>query len=194
MEVSVADMSDECGFEVRCRDIRPGFDDAVGEAGDRDAGVSRPAAAAGSHRKCRVIRIVARLPQRRSCLRGERARERESAILRRDLSDGLGLLADVALAKTVELEEQRREHRVGQLREVVHRVHLHVVEKLDPRDRNPELDRGDDGADGVLNVLEVTCRCRQCLRTSVQPQRQLGDDPERAFRSDEQLGQVVAGR
>ena len=87
VEVAVADVADECGFEVRRRDVALGFDDAVGEAGDRDAGVGRPAAAAGTHRERRVIRVVTRLPQRGARFRRERAREAAPAILGRDLSD-----------------------------------------------------------------------------------------------------------
>ncbi len=135
---------------------------------------------------------MARLPQLGTRFRCERPCEREPAVLGRDLADCLGLLADVPLTQPVELEKQRREHRVRQLREPVHRIYLHIVQQLDPRDGDPELDRGDDGADGVLDTLEVTGRGGNRFRTAMQPQRQLGDHAERAFRPDEQLRQVVA--
>jgi len=66
------------------------------------------------------------------------------------------VLADVAVAQAVELEEQRREHRIRQLREAVDRLDQHFVQELDARDRDPELDRRDHRADGAFDVVEIT--------------------------------------
>ncbi len=187
-------MSDQCGFEMRRRDVRPGFDDTVGETGDRDAGVRRPAAASGPHREGGVIRIVTRLPQRSPGLGGEGARKCQPAVFSGDVAHRFGLLGDVSVAQPVKLEEQGREHRVGHLGELVHRIDLDLVQQLDPRNRDPELDRGDDGTDGLLDRFEVASRRGNRLGTAMQSQRQFGNHTERAFRSNEQLGQVVAGR
>ena len=110
------------------------------------------ARAPGPQRQRRVQRVVARPPQPLAILeprrplesRGRRARPRAPAPSAR-------LIGDVALAVAVKLEEQRRRHRVARLRVPVDRVHLHLVEQLDPRDRNAELDRRDDGVDGALH-------------------------------------------
>ena len=47
---------------------------------------------------------------------------------------------------------------------------------------------------GAVDRRKGADRRRDRLRDAVEPQRDLGDDAERAFRADEQPRQVVAGR
>ena len=104
------------------------------------------------------------------------------------------VLGHRCLAGAVELEEQRRLHRIRQARVAVHRVDLHLVEQLDARHRDAELDRRDDRPHGAFHRLERADRRRDRFGQAVQAQRDLGDDAQRAFRADEQARQVVARR
>ena len=115
-------------------------------------------------------------------------------MVRGDLRDRFGLFGHIPIAQAVKLEEECRQWRVAEMRETIDRIHLHFIEQFDPRHRNPELDRRDYRADGTLDAVELAGRRGKCLRTSVKPDRQLGDHTERSLRADKQLGQVVAGR
>ena len=106
----------------------------------------------------------------------------------------VGLVGDVPRAVAVKLEEERRRHRITGLGIAVHRVHLRVVEQLDPRDGNADLDRRDDGFDGAAYRLERADRRRHRLGQRMQPHGDVGDHPQRPFRADEQPRQVIAGR
>ena len=104
------------------------------------------------------------------------------------------LIGDVASAVAVEFEEQRRRDRITGLRIAVDGVELDLVEQLDPGDRDAELNRRDDRFHRTLDRVERAHRRGDRFRQGMQPQRHLGDHAERAFRSDEQPRQVVAGR
>ena len=67
-----------------------------------------------------------------------------------------------------------------------------LVEQLDPRDGNPELDRGDDGLHRTFQRVERTDAAGDRLGQPVHAERDLSDDAERALRSDEEARQVVA--
>ena len=56
-----------------------------------------------------------------------------------------------------------------------------------------DLDRQDHRVDRAFDRRERADRGRDRLGNAVEPQRHLGNDAERAFRSDKQPGQVVAG-
>ena len=58
----------------------------------------------------------------------------------------------------------------------------------------PELHRLDHRVDRSLDRLERTGRRRDHLRDAEEPERHLGDHPERPLAADEEPGQVVAGR
>ena len=73
------------------------------------------------------------------------------------------------------------------------RIHRHLVEKLDPRDGNAALHRGDHRLHRAAYRLERADGRGDRLGDGLQPHRDLGDHAERALRADEELGQVVAG-
>ena len=75
----------------------------------------------------------------------------------------------------------------------VDRAHHRRVEQLAAGDRHAGLDDGDRGGDRVGGARERADGGRDRLGDRPQPQRQLGDDPERALGADEQVGEVVAG-
>jgi hypothetical protein len=75
----------------------------------------------------------------------------------------------------------------------VHRVHLHFVEQLDPRHRNTELNRGDDGLHGALDGVERADRGGYGFRQRMETQGDLGQHAERPFGSDEEAREIVAG-
>ena len=81
----------------------------------------------------------------------------------------------------------------SELRVDVAGLHLQLVEKLDPGDRDAALDGEDHRVAGRLDARERADAAGDRLRDAVQPERQLGDDAERALRADQQPGQVVAG-
>ena len=111
-------------------------------------------------------RVVARLPEAFAILEARRPLKRVAAAFGGDRLHGFRLLGDVALAVAVELEEERRRHRVAGLRVAVDRVELHFVEQLDPRDRHAELNRRDHRLDRALDRVERAHRGRHRLGTA----------------------------
>jgi hypothetical protein len=93
----------------------------------------------------------------------------------------------------VELDQEQRGLRQGQLRVAVAGRDLHLVEELDARDRDAGLNRQDGGVAGRLDRGERADARRDRLGDAVQAQRDLGDDPEGALRADEEPGEIVAG-
>src|SRR3546814_1560359 len=89
------------------------------------------------HRQVGEVGVVARLPQLRTVLLPSRPFEICAAVVARDLANQLGLLAGARLG-AVELEEQRRLHRIVELGVVIDRLHLQLVEQLDAGDRRTE--------------------------------------------------------
>ena len=135
-----------------------------------------------------------RLPQPLAILEARGPLEAAAAVLGGERLHRLGLIGDVPRAVAVELEEQRRRDRIAGLRVAVDRVDLHLVEQLDARDRDAELNRRDHRFDRALDRVERADRRRHRFGQRMQPQRDLGDHAERALRSDEEPRQVVAGR
>jgi hypothetical protein len=151
-------------------------------------------ARAGPQRDRREERVVPRLPQSSAVLRRHRPLELLRAVLAGDLLHGARVLFDAFPARAVDLEEQRRLQRIAGLRIAVDGIELDLVERLDPGDRDAELNRGDDGLHGAGHAREGTHGGRDRLRKPVQAHAHFGDHAERALRPDEQPRQVVAGR
>ncbi len=61
------------------------------------------------------------------------------------------------------------------------------------RDRDSDLHRHDHRVDGRLEIRKLAYRRADRFRYSIKPQLDLGDDAERAFRTDEEPGEIVAG-
>ena len=109
----------------------------------------------------------------------------------RELLDVAGVLLDAG-GRAMELEEERGRLGVRELLVRVDRAHHRGVQQLAARDRHARLDDGDRGADRVLGGREGADGGGDRLGDRPQPQRELGDDPERPLRADEQVGEVVA--
>jgi hypothetical protein len=139
------------------------------------------------------MHVVTRLPQLLAVFQPRRPLKGVPAPLHRDRFDRGGLFGNISIAVAVELEEERRRGGIRRLRVLVDRVHQDVVEQLDARHRDAELDRGDHGIDRPSDRLEGADRGRDRFRHRMKPQRDLGDEAERAFGSDEQPRQIVPG-
>ena len=63
MEISIADVPEECGYHVRCLQQCFRFGDALRQLGNRDAYVCDVSDRAGPEVARGVVTIVARLPQ-----------------------------------------------------------------------------------------------------------------------------------
>ena len=135
---------------------------------------------------------MAGAPQPRAVLGLRGPCEVAAAVLARELLDVARVLLD-ARGRAVELEEQRRRLRVPEPVVRVDGAHHRRVEQLAAGDRHARLDDRDRRADRVLGGRERADGGGDRLGDRPQPQRQLGDDPERPLRSDEQVGEVVAG-
>jgi hypothetical protein len=77
--------------------------------------------------------------------------EAATAVVAGQRLDGAGLILHVRGAVAVELEKQRRRNLVRRLRVAVRCVHLNIVQQLDPRHRNAELDGRDHRRDRALD-------------------------------------------
>ncbi len=135
---------------------------------------------------------MARRPQRSAFFVPGCPFEFATAVFRGDRLHHFRLFLDAGIG-AVELDEQRVLDRIIQLGELVHRIHLYVVEQFDARDRDAELDRLDDGIDRAFDRIERTHRSRHGFGSAVEAQCDFGDDAERAFGADEQSRQVIAG-
>src|SRR5262245_4477001 len=136
---------------------------------------------------------MACLPQLAAILRTSCPLERAATKLRRNLAEALRLLGHAGVA-TVEFEKQHRRLRQRELRIGVARPDLQRIEQLDASDRNAGLDGEDGGFAAGLDAREWADTSRNRLGDAGQPQRQLSDDSERAFRADDQPREVIAGR
>ena len=149
--------------------------------------------APGARCECCVVRVVPRAPERVALLGARRPREPRSPVPAGDLRDRLRLLLRPRL-RAVELDEEHRHLREIGARVAVAGSHLDLVEELDPGHRDAELDRLDHRVDGSLDRLERAGRGRDHLRDAEEPERHLGDHPERPLAADEEPRQVVARR
>ena len=134
------------------------------------------------------------LPQPLAILEPCRPFEPAAAALDGERLHGFGLLLHVAVAVAVEFEEQRRRHAVAGVRVTVHRVHLVLVEQLDSRHGNAQLNGGDDRLARPTDRLERADGGRHRLRQRVQAHGDVRHDAQRALGTDEQAREIVAGR
>ena len=72
------------------------------------------------------------------------------------------------------------------------RVHLHIVEQFDPRDRNAGLHGDDDRVHRAGQVWKLANARGNCLRNTIQSQLNFRNDAQRAFGADKQPGEVIA--
>ena len=86
----------------------------------------------------------------------------------------------------VKFQEQHRRFRQRELRIGIAGLHLQRVEQLDPRHRNAGLDGRGSSRCTPPRPTETDTRRRRSPPECRQPQRQFGDDAERAFRADDQ--------
>ena len=143
----------------------------------------------------REVRVVPGSPQLRPILGPGDPREVRAAPFGRERLHRLGVLDDLALRVTVKLEEERRQRLIRRASSVaIDGIHLHFVQQFDARHRHAELDRGDDGLHRIGDGGESADRRGHGFRQRLQAQRDLGDDAERAFGTDEETGEVVARR
>jgi len=91
----------------------------------------------------------------------------------------------------VELEEHGWRRRVIQRGVAVDRVDRRTVEQFGACNGNPLLYDLDNGAHGRGDRFERADRDRGRGGNGMQPDGQLRDDPQRALRADEEMGQVV---
>src|SRR3954451_23753565 len=93
----------------------------------------------------------------------------------------------------MKFKEKKWRFRQGQLRISVAGFDLQFVEQLDARDGNAGLDRRDGGIACRLDRGERADSPRNRFRNAMQLYRDLGDDAERSFRTDEQPREVITG-
>ena len=136
---------------------------------------------------------MARLPQPVPFLGVLGEAEAVPAAIRGDLGKLRRLQRD-GLLRAVEFEKERRLLGVGQAGIAVAGAHLHLVEQFDAGDGNAHLDGHDHRVAGRLHRRECADPAADLFRNPLETQRHRGDHAERAFRSDEEPRQVVAGR
>jgi hypothetical protein len=145
----------------------------------------------GSQGERRKRRVVARLPEPGAILRPRGPFERPAAEVACDLAEPLRLLCHAGFG-AVEFEEQHRRLAERQFRIEVDRPYLERVEQLNPRNRDARLNRQDGGIAAGLDRRERADAAGDRLRDAAEPERQLGDDAERALGAYHQAGQVIA--
>jgi len=148
--------------------------------------------AAGTACLRRPVEIVARLPELVALFGVGGPGEAGAAMVLDDFLDELRLFGNPSLG-AMELEEERRRRGQRQFGIGVDIGDGDLVDEFDTRDRDAILDRGDDGLDRAAHAAEGADRRGDMFRDRMQLHRQLGDDAQRAFRPDEEVGEVVAG-
>ena len=86
----------------------------------------------------------------------------------------------------MEFHEQSGSYRVVGIRVTVNGVHLDLIEQLDARYRDAELDGLDHRVDRTFQRIEGTDRGRDAIQSAVQPDRSFRDDAQSPFGADEQ--------
>ena len=170
-----------------------GRGDAFRQARDRHAHIGGQCLRAGPQAARRPIGVVPCLPQARAVLGLGRPFERTAGEIARDLAETLGLLGDTR-GGAMELDEQHRHFRQRQLGVEIGGFDLQLVEQFDARHRDAGLDGDDRRVAGRLDRGERAHAGRDRLGNAGELERELGDDAKRAFRADDQPGQIVARR
>jgi hypothetical protein len=168
VEVAVADVTNERGDQVRRLQIAPRLEHALGQPRDRNADVGDPRAAAGTKRHRCIERVVPCLPQTRAIFGRGRPLESRTAVLGGDLLHSRRMLLGCHLARAVKFEEQRRLQRVGEARKAIHCLDLQLVEQLDPRHGDAQLNGGDDRLDRAFHRVECAHGSRDRFGQPVQ--------------------------
>src|ERR1700722_15243352 len=106
VKIAVADMADDRRDERALLDVVECLLDAIGEAGDRHAGVGGEWPRAGSQRQLRPIGVVTRLPELAAVLGLGGGSERAPAVARRDVAETARLFGN-ALLGAVELDQEQ---------------------------------------------------------------------------------------
>ena len=192
MEIAVADMADDRREQPARRGVAliSPTHSASREIGTHTSDDKRLSARAQPLR--RPIGVVPRLPQPGAVLGARRPIERPAAELFGDLAEALRLLGDAGFG-AVKLQKQHRRFRQREFRIEIAGAHLQRIEQFDARHRDAGLDGEDGGVARRLDRGERADARRDRLGNAGEPQRQFGDDAERAFRADHQPRQVVAG-
>ena len=94
----------------------------------------------------------------------------------------------------MELEEERISFAQRQLAVGIDGANGRRIDELAASHRHAELDDLDDRIDRRFGILETDDGRRNGLGLRVKPDRHLGDHAERAFGTDEEPRQIVAGR
>ena len=193
MEVAVADMAGERRDQGRSGQVLLGLDDAFGELGDRHADVGRPqlqpgrsalAAQAASWRACHSL-------LRSSCLAVQRKSPPPNSWA---ISPNRSACSCDARLGAVELQEQGRRDGVGRRPEYRLMASSWTSSSSSMRAIGmPDWMVGITVSTAPSMVVEGDHRRADRLGDAVEPQRDLGDDAQRALGTDEQAGQVVAG-
>src|SRR5215211_9069949 len=150
MEIAVPHMPDDWSYQAHFVDIAPGLDYALGQPRDRYADVGRKPFGALAPVDHGPIGVVPRLPQTCALFWPGRPREWAPLELGGDFPEPFRLLGDRRFP-AVKLKKRRRRHLQPQVRIGIARLHLQIVQQLDPRDRNAGLDGGDHGVASALD-------------------------------------------
>ena len=191
VEITVADMADDRRQELAVGNVALGRGQAFGEPRHRNADIGRQRFVAGAEPALRPISVVTRLPQPRAILALRRPIERPTAQFPGDFAETLRLFGDARVG-AVKFDEQHRRFRQAELRIEIAGMHLQRVEKLDPRHRNAGLDGEDGRVARRFDGRKRTHAGGDRFGNAGKAQREFGDDAERAFRSDDQAGEIVA--
>ena len=119
-------------------------------------------------------------------------RKSAAAVLLGDGAEQFRLFLHAGLA-AVEFQDEKRRLGKAQLGVGIAGLHLQRVHQLDTGDGNAVLDGGDHRLAGGLDGRKAADGRGDRLGNALQPQRQLGDDAERALSTDQKTGQIVAG-
>src|SRR6478752_6229529 len=109
-----------------------------------------------------------------------------------DFTKSLRLLGDRSF-RAMKLKEQHRRLRQTEIGMQIARPHLQRIEQFNAGHRDAGLDRMNGGIAARLHGRKRTSTAGNRFRNSRELQRQLRDDPERAFRTDHESCEVIAG-
>ena len=183
-------MADDRGEQAGPVDVGARLADASGKGRDRHTDICGHHLGAWTQAPRRPIGVVAGLPELAAVLLALGPGELPSPLVARDLGEGLDLLARGGGA-AVKLEKQRRLLGKREMRIGVAGPDLHLVGELDAGEREFHLHGDDGGVAGALEGGEGADRGENGLGDTVQLQRELGDDAERALGADQEMGQIV---
>src|SRR6478752_1841040 len=192
MKITVADMAYDRCQNAAYFDIALRFSHAFGQPRDGNANVGGDHCRARAEGEVRQRRMVARLPQPRALFRPRRPLKGAAAEVGGDFTKSIRFLGDRSF-RAMKLKEQHRRLRQTEIGMQIARPHLQRIEQFNAGHRDAGLDRMDGGIAARLHGRKRTSTAGNRFRNSRELQRQLRDDPERAFRTDHESCEVVAG-